>query len=1114
MLRSAHVVLRRYRSTSGGLKHKRSPKALSKEAIAVTKEVIEENSTKKYYDPSNVTLDFSLSNLQLVAKIVDASNDRVAKRLEEPAKEWSKKHPIDMEDTLRRFRKMIFGGRISLKKNLSPLDVGDLVLLDRQSTLLHLVVDKPHDLKTSTYTLVNHEGEIMYAHRDQIKLRLPEVVSRTRLRPLQIVQLEKKHRGLAPIGMPDSKFSRSPEALPEGLEMGSTKSESQTSDLERLTTGDDFIMAQAASQLLTDTDVKTYVVPTPARLLISQPLIDTSIASFRKMNSFTRCLDYIHKILQYDENNNITASSRTIPIFELFEYVSKFEHRFKHLEHSDGQDEFRILNSQLGYSGIDGATLLGKKFPDLSKNDFADVDHSLSSYLGFVVSLSQNPRKWKINFHHNSKVPLSVDVLPISKSIEVADTLEFLKDDGINAFTQFYVAYCHNKRNLSKPPQYNELVNLLRDFVAGNIVEDRMLESVVSNLVRSIDDVLEKEGLKTKEVLPYSFEYSKSRALEILSTLNNDLWCNPSQWSVSLNLPTTDTSAEADMAKKYYDFVDEKFTSKEDFDKALSCNFIQDEERDIHLQEFNDEIISTNKTSSFESWITSDFHKSDPLQSIRADFPAVPIYCIDSADAHEIDDGISIEDKGRYFRFTVHVADPTSYIKQNSILSQVALKKGATVYLPEGATLMLPQLISKVCGMDAAGENRSFAIQFKVEKSAFKRYEESHSELDGKCIMDEIVSSARVKFFNFKDNAVCITYEQVNQILDDETNMRRFSKDEFEVGSREWDLFNLSRIASILKEIRGEHLGALDFPNESCKTKVDYVPRKEVCEPFFQKTEEGFKIAIVNGDADKIPVVSIQKDLNQSDSSKSQELVSNFMITANHAASAYARKREIPIILRTQELRLSNAVSREINEIMKRHRDKDGAAMTVQEKADLGKFMTAANYEANYRGHESLGLPSYSHFTSPLRRYADMVNHWMCADYLVNKGEMKMKKDNLFNLANHLQICLFVNKQAERSSIKFWQGSFLRFYFESLKKGKISDPIEFEFLLLSDAKRGDVRCKLAYFDLVKATIVANDLVKRRFNTGEYEVGQVIKPSFTVRKIDMIENEFAVELECT
>ncbi|QEL61657.1 hypothetical protein CJJ09_003809 [Candidozyma auris] len=875
--------------------------------------------------------------------------------------------------------------------------------------------------------------------------------------------------------MPDSKFSRSPEALPEGLEMGSTKSDSQTSDLERSTTGDDFIMAQAASQLLTDTDVKTYVVPTPARSLISQPLIDTSIASFRKMNSFTRCLDYIHKILQYDENNNITASSRTIPIFELFEYVSKFEHRFKHLEHSDGQDEFRILNSQLGYSGIDGATLLGKSFSICPRT----TSQMLTIRLAPTLALS---------------LPLSVDVLPISKSIEVADTLEFLKDDGINAFTQFYVAYCHNRRNLSKPPQYNELVNLLRDFVAGNIVEDRMLESVVSNLVRSIDDVLEKEGLKTKEVSPYSFEYSKSRALEILSTLNNDLWCNPSQWSVSLNLPTTDTSAEADMAKKYYDFVDEEFTSKEDFDKALSGNFIQDEERDINLQEFNDEIISTNKTSSFESWITSDFHKSDPLQSIRADFPAVPIYCIDSADAHEIDDGISIEDKGRYFRFTVHVADPTSYIKQNSILSQVALKKGATVYLPEGATLMLPQLISKVCGMDAAGENRSFAIQFKVEKSAFKRYEESHSELDGKCIMDEIVSSARVKFFNIKDNAVCITYEQVNQILDDETNMRRFSKDEFEVGSREWDLFNLSRIASILKEIRGEHLGALDFPNESCKTKVDYVPRKEVCEPFFQKTEEGFKIAIVNGDADKIPVISIQKDLNQSDSSKSQELVSNFMITANHAASAYARKREIPIILRTQELRLSNAVSREINEIMKRHRDRDGAAMTVQEKADLGKFMTAANYEANYRGHESLGLPSYSHFTSPLRRYADMVNHWMCADYLVNKGEMKMKKDNLFNLANHLQICSF--------------------YFESLKKGKISDPIEFEFLLLSDAKRGDVRCKLAYFDSVKATIVANDLVKRRFNTGEYEVGQVIKPSFTVKKIDMIENEFAVELECT
>lgn len=154
---------------------KKSLAALSKEALAVTQEVSQQTK-KKYYDPSNVTLDFELLNANLVNNILGDSRDRVAKRLDQPGKRWKQEHNLDMEETIRQFRLYLMDGRISLQQNLQPLDIGDLVLLDSQSTLAHLVVQKPQDLKTSTYTLVNHEGEIVYVHRDQIKLRVPGVV--------------------------------------------------------------------------------------------------------------------------------------------------------------------------------------------------------------------------------------------------------------------------------------------------------------------------------------------------------------------------------------------------------------------------------------------------------------------------------------------------------------------------------------------------------------------------------------------------------------------------------------------------------------------------------------------------------------------------------------------------------------------------------------------------------------------------------------------------------------------------------------------------------------------------------------------------------------------------
>lgn len=1091
---------------------KKNAAALSKEALSVTKEVSQQTK-KKYYDPSNVTLDFELLNAQLVSKILEDSRNRVAKRLDDPGKRWIKEHRLDMEETIRKFSAHLMEGRVSLEKNLQPLDIGDLVLLDTQSTLVHLVVQKPRDLKTSTYTLVNHEGEIAYIYRDQIKLRIPSVVPPSQVEELDMIQLEKKHPGLAPIGLPDAKFARSPEALPEGW-LSKLETRQKGSDQELLTTGDDFIMAQAASQLLTDTDVITYVVPTPVRKIISKPLVNTAIASFRKINAFTRVLDNVHKILQYDENNSLISLARSIPILELLNKVWNFERNYKLLEHAQGQEEFRILNAQIDYLGMDGPTVLGKPVVKVPSEEYKKADFPISSYIAFMVALAQNPRKWKVNFQHSSKVPLSVDVLPISKSIDTAETLEFLKGSGTKQFTRFYTDFIA-KKEFKEPKKLNQIMGVLKDFVAGNIVEDRMLESVVGNLIRSIDHSLDRRGLRKKNELAYSYEFSKSRALEIITSLENGYWCNPSRWSSSLNLPETGVSLKSDVGKAYYDFIDEKFTSKEDLMKAIGSAAVK-APLDLILKSFDDTTDQVTNSLVTDNWIASDFHKEDPFASVREDFPKLPIYCIDSATAHEIDDGISIEKTKDSFKIVVHVADPTSVLKESSILNLLAFDKGTTTYLPEGASLMMPQLISKVCGMDAPGKNRSFGVEMSVSYKDLEAFETAQSTEAAKSLMDSIVHETKIKFFNIEDNAVCITYEDVNKILDDEMNIEQYSRGQLLSQSRESDLFELSRVASALKSVR-DFLGALDFPNENSKTSVEYKFTSELTYPYFQRTEKGFKIAMANEGTDRIPVISIEKDIDQSQESKSQELVSNFMVTANHCASAFALENDVPIILRTQRLNFGNEIRAEIKALMDRHRSKNGHAMSVQEMADFGKHMTAANYEISKFGHESLGLSSYSHFTSPLRRYTDMVNQWMLGQYLVKQGKEEWteeKQKDLAGVANHLQISLMINKQAQRSSTRFWQASFLKQYFEQLKRGEIQDPIEFEFLLLGDAKRGDVRCKLKYFDQMKTTIVANDAVKKLFSSGEYEAGKVVKPSFKIIKLDMIEHEFTVELTST
>lgn len=1082
---------------------------------------------RTYFDPSNVTLDFSQSNSKLFHKIQADSKSRTKKRILDPAAAWLAAHEPKMALVFRKMQRHLLYGRVSLNDNLSPLQVGDLVLLSTHSTLLHIVVAAPANLKSDTYTFINNEGEITYGTKHFVRFRVPQVIPKQFLASLGLVVLEKKHQGVAPVGMPDSHFSRSKAALPETLQKNRDEKDAQSSsEASFSTTGDDFIVAQAASQLLTDTDVKTYIVPSSARRVFSDFLTNVSIVSFEKITAFSNKLEYFHKVLQYDENNNLIDAARTIPLFELLDLVSNFSETLSQIEKVKGSpDELRTMNSFVRKIRQESTTSFGKKLPVNTKTDFAESSHSISSYIAFIIALSRSSRMWKINIQKSTKTPISVDILPLLKSSLMEDALEYLKKNGTDEFVKFYVKRHLGKNGLEHPPHYDSMVQMLKDFVVSNITNDHTLESVLGNLIRQIDITFEKQGLLKPQQIPYSYEYSKSRALDIVMDLEKTGLKNPVHWSDALKLPSTGTSTESDMFKDYYDYLDSKFPNKHELQKMINDSTTKSNLIHEVIVDFDDSLGSL-KDTAVSNWIQNDFYKNDPLVSVREDFGATPVYCIDSETAHEIDDGISIHEQGENYVITVHVANPTSFLRPTSTLSEIAFRKGTTVYLPEGPTMMLPHFVSQMCGLNGEGKTRTFAIEYRLNKEEIDSYLQEIKKNSNKIpmtslakkVMKLLTLTSRVKFYNVENFPKGFTYEKVNKVLSDPKNITRFLKGTLEEGSHESNLFKLYHISSILRHIRVGLGKGLEMDSNGCKISVEYTDQETSPSERFQHIPEGYRLCVPKKDQLVAPIITITRVVDQDSKSKSQQLVSNFMIAANYAGLVYAHKNKIPIVHRTQELGLEPSLEQELWRLS-RSIYEGGKNLSVEQKAQILSVITSANYEVSRKKHESLGLDSYLNFTSPLRRYVDMINHWKLEEHVLQlEGEepindiVKPSTGDLDYIASHLQSCEFTNKGAQKFSDWFWQATFLRNYFEMVQNGHIKQEMDFNFLLRSDGKIGDVSAEVTGFNNLHTTIVQNALLIERFASGEYKIGLVISnPRFKVVKLDSIEKEFAIEL---
>lgn len=1021
-----------------------------------------------YFDPANKTLDLSRPNREIFARIAGGVKDRSNLRIASPARQWIDRHTHNLNLLAHEVNAALEHPQTTLQKTLLPLAVGDIVLFDIDSTELHIVAQLPAALASNIYTFVNAEGEVVFRPRAQIRCRVPLVLSKAWVEAMELVVLEEKHPGIAPMGVPMGPAGLTSKRDDKNAGLGQ-KLEPALYDPAESADKDTNLVTQAASQLLADSPIHTYTVTFAARRTYSHALTQLSLAISRVAHRHVARLDRLLETLQVADGEMI-LSPRTFPFFELLSMVTE------------------LAASAEANTDVFGGTLARL----LGENPYVTAPQPVCDYIACIIALTRSSRRWKLNFQQSSKTPISVELFPAAHTASTLRVLSYLKGDGPEEFARFYTDFVQQKQPQQPriPLKFTPVVKALEDFVAGNLAGDFALDSLMGGLVRTIDQQLAANGLSQAHIAPFSYEFSRARAHELVMPLRDSHELNPMKWNLLLAFAGSGASRDADLLQTYLDFID--IVEQRDGEEAV-------EESDARtLRE-----------------VAENFYQTDPMAAVREDFGDVPVYCIDSETAHEIDDGISIQELDSVYRITVHVANPTSFIRPDSVVSQIAFLRGTTTYLPEGPAMMLPAVAAQMLGLNGTGETRTIAFEFDLHKPSLQAYFEQvcrgktePSDLVAQRVLEDIEATARVRFYRARNFPKNHTYAYVNRVLNDSGNVAAFRAGQ--LPPNEHNLFRLFHISTVLKHARVSVNGGLEFAMGRPKLSVKYAePGKNAA---FQRRGNGYAVEL-SAQGGKAAVVEIAPDSDQDHVLKSQQLVSNLMIAANYAGCVYAQREKLSIIHRAQQLEISQPVRDSVQSLSRRSYQSQ-EPLSVNSAAHVMSIMTLAVMTRDRGLHESLGLPAYSNFTSPLRRYVDMANHWQIQDHVLqhhvtnnSPGPAALFSDgSLECMARHLQTRDFINKGAQRFSERFWTAQFLQRYFSLAPGLTARDRIAFRVLLKSDATHGDVAAELVGFNSVRATILQSAHVTRKFALGEWSVGQVVECGEVVlARLDYIEH---------
>lgn len=398
--------------------------------------------------------------------------------------------------------------------------------------------------------------------------------------------------------------------------------------------------------------------------------------------------------------------------------------------------------------------------------------------------------------------------------------------------------------------------------------------------------------------------------------------------------------------------------------------------------EFNLPFKFTSKTLH-EADTVSEKISENELQN-RIDFRDKNVFTIDPIDAKDFDDALSIEQlENENYEIGIHIADVSHYVSINSNLDKEASERGNSVYLVGGVIPMLPEKLSNdICSLVPYKDRLTYSVIVEVTKRC---------KVENYQIRKTVINSKR-RF----------SYEEVQQIIE----------------SGEGDFYQevllLNEIAQTLRKKRFRE-GGIEFSTPEIKFDLD---------------------------KNNKPTAIYRKEPKASNM-----LVEEFMLLANKICAAHVSTEKNlsskPFVFRIHEFPDAEKIAdfakfvkslgysfdvgstkntKQFHSLMRQIKGKEEEAL-INELAI--RSMAKAIYSTNNIGHYGLGFKHYTHFTSPIRRYSDLIVHRILYNYLEGDKKSIYTPKKLESISNHISATERNAIEAERLSVKNKQIEFL-----------------------------------------------------------------------------------------
>ena len=365
--------------------------------------------------------------------------------------------------------------------------------------------------------------------------------------------------------------------------------------------------------------------------------------------------------------------------------------------------------------------------------------------------------------------------------------------------------------------------------------------------------------------------------------------------------------------------------------------------------------------------------------SNRKDLTKLPIITIDGADAKDLDDAVYVEklENGNY-KLIVAIADVSHYVKKDTVLDLEARHRGNSVYLVDRVLPMFPKEISNgICSLNEKEEKLTFSCEMEID-------------LKGDVVNYEVYKSVIKSVHR-------MTYKDVNAILDGDKDLINEYSDIYEMLKQ---MLELSKILRAKKFTRG----SIDFELPELKVVLDE-------------------------DNNKVEKVLLR------DRGEGEKIIEDFMIAANETVAERIYWLELASIYRTHEKpdrekivvlneilakfgykipNFDNLHPKQFQEIIERSKDKE-TSMLVHKT--ILRALKQARYTVEDIGHFGLSSSHYTHFTSPIRRYADLMVHRVLFSSIDNSIK-QLKLADLDEIAQHISKTERVAMKVEDESVR------------------------------------------------------------------------------------------------